>query len=518
MTRKKLTSVVYKCAAVFAALFVCGAATAEDVTVTSKNGQIAVTGRVIGYDGEFLQVESQYGPLTLEYAQVRCDGLACPDRENYIPILRMSGSARITSVLMPALIEGFARAQQSRVQYEEATPNHIKMSLQSDAGTVARFELHGATAEEGFADLTAYSADIVLATREVRDIEILRGREAGVGALDAAGQSRVVGLDALVPIVSPSQPVTAISLVNLTAAFAGAVDNWSALGGSDDPIALHLGPRNDGRIQSFLDQLSGVPHPDITYHETMDGMATAVAVDRNAIGIASFTDTGIAQPMTLRDDCGFIAVPRLTTLKAEDYPLTLPLFIYLPEWRLHPVARDLLAFLRTPAAHLIVRRAGFVDQGAVPIPLDAQGQRFVSAIAEAGPEVTLDELQRMVRAFAGLARASVSFRFEAGSTRLDAGSRSNLLLLAHAVRDGDYDGRTLWLMGFSDGRGSAKENRKLSAARAEAVRRDLAELLSDISVDVTLKTEAFGEALPMGCDDTKWGRQMNRRVELWVSE
>jgi phosphate transport system substrate-binding protein len=35
---------------------------------------------------------------------------------------------------------------------------------------------------------------------------------------------------------------------------------------------------------------------------------------------------------------------------------------------------------------------------------------------------------------------------------------------------------------------------------------------------VTVETEAFGEALPMGCDDTEWGRQMNRRVELWVSQ
>jgi phosphate transport system substrate-binding protein len=33
---------------------------------------------------------------------------------------------------------------------------------------------------------------------------------------------------------------------------------------------------------------------------------------------------------------------------------------------------------------------------------------------------------------------------------------------------------------------------------------------------VQLQTEAFGEALPMGCDDTNWGQQTNRRVELWA--
>ena len=31
-----------------------------------------------------------------------------------------------------------------------------------------------------------------------------------------------------------------------------------------------------------------------------------------------------------------------------------------------------------------------------------------------------------------------------------------------------------------------------------------------------LETEAFGEALPMACDDSDWGRKVNRRVEVWV--
>jgi phosphate transport system substrate-binding protein len=33
---------------------------------------------------------------------------------------------------------------------------------------------------------------------------------------------------------------------------------------------------------------------------------------------------------------------------------------------------------------------------------------------------------------------------------------------------------------------------------------------------VLMSTASFGEALPMACDDTSWGRQVNRRVEVWV--
>ena len=38
-----------------------------------------------------------------------------------------------------------------------------------------------------------------------------------------------------------------------------------------------------------------------------------------------------------------------------------------------------------------------------------------------------------------------------------------------------------------------------------------------ISLDrIDIATTAFGEAMPMACDDTDWGRDMNRRVEIWV--
>ena len=74
------------------------------------------------------------------------------------------------------------------------------------------------------------------------------------------------------------------------------------------------------------------------------------------------------------------------------------------------------------------------------------------------------------------------------------------------------------LVGFSDGRGAPVPNRDLSSARAEAVKRALVAVLGSLPENVMIETEAFGEALPMGCDDTEWGRQSNRRVELWVDQ
>jgi len=33
---------------------------------------------------------------------------------------------------------------------------------------------------------------------------------------------------------------------------------------------------------------------------------------------------------------------------------------------------------------------------------------------------------------------------------------------------------------------------------------------------VAIDIQSFGEAMPMACDDSAWGRRINRRVEVWV--
>jgi len=125
----------------------------------------------------------------------------------------------------------------------------------------------------------------------------------------------------------------------------------------------------------------------------------------------------------------------------------------------------------------------------------------------------------MIRILSPRVRMSSTFRFEQGSTRLDGQSRSNIMQLAQAIRDGQFGGRELMLVGFSDGRGPALANRELSSVRASSVQRALESALGgNIPYNLTIETEAFGEALPMACDDTIWGQKTNRRVELWVRD
>jgi phosphate transport system substrate-binding protein len=125
-----------------------------------------------------------------------------------------------------------------------------------------------------------------------------------------------------------------------------------------------------------------------------------------------------------------------------------------------------------------------------------------------------------VRVLGPFTRLSTTFRFEQGLS-LDPVSRGLVLRLAHEIAEGRHAGRTLILAGFSDGRGPAEENRALSLRRAESVEAALLDALGGtLPAGVRLRVHAFGEALPMGCDDARegpWGAEVNRRVELWVS-
>jgi phosphate transport system substrate-binding protein len=257
--------------------------------------------------------------------------------------------------------------------------------------------------------------------------------------------------------------------------------------------------------------------PDLRRHDRHSTMVRMVATDPFALAIGSFANTGTARALTLTGPCGFSLRATRRSIKTEDYPLTSPMFLYLPERRLPKVARDFLSYVRGPGAQIVIRRAGFVDQAPERVSIAAQGDRLANAIEAAGPEVDLEELQRLTSTLRGLQRLTTSFRFEPGSTRPDAQSRSNIEQLGRALEAGIYDSHRLLFVGFSDGVGPAETNRNIAIKRANAVRDAVAAAAETANLDrVEIDVAAFGEALPMACDDSAWGREVNRRVEVWV--
>jgi len=75
--------------------------------------------------------------------------------------------------------------------------------------------------------------------------------------------------------------------------------------------------------------------------------------------------------------------------------------------------------------------------------------------------------------------------------------------------------RTVLIEGFTDSTGSAAHNLDLSQRRAESVRAALIGMGVDAS---RVATKGYGEAYPVAANDTSGDRQLNRRVEIVLSQ
>lgn len=482
------------CAAVIAALSVSGAM-AQDVTLTARDGGLELVGTLRAFDGEFYRIDSKYGPLTVDAQGVICDGPGCPGLTAPRAVIRMVGESDPGIRILPLLIRAFADFRRLTLDESDGL---TRLTDPADGQLLAEFSFAPMPVDQAVPMLAEDQADLIVAA-ETRE---------GLG-------SRALGLDALVPIIAADNPVAEISSANLAKVLAGEVKNWSEIGGPDMPLVLH-GLTPDSGLQKALGERLGRKVKAAETHATLTDLSDAVARDPWAIAVTGRSSAGAARVITLTDKCGFPLLPTSLAVKAEDYPLALPIFLLTPKRRLPLMAREFLEFLSYPQAQEAVAQAGYVDRLAERLPMTADGLRLINAIQGAGAETTLDDLKKLVDVMDGADRLSLTFRFEDGSSTLDAHSRDNLADLALLLEADMFKGESLVLAGFSDGSGAAEANLALSQERADAVEAALKSIAPTVPADKLPKVMAFGEALPMACDETPTGRRLNRRVELWL--
>ena len=103
--------------------------------------------------------------------------------------------------------------------------------------------------------------------------------------------------------------------------------------------------------------------------------------------------------------------------------------------------------------------------------------------------------------------------FDTNQAQLKSGGIRNLQKLAEFVRQ--YPQRKMMIEGFTDSTGSDVRNQELSEQRANSVR----SALLDMGVsNERIMTRGYGPAYPVASNDNAAGRQLNRRVEIIVSD
>lgn len=188
----------------------------------------------------------------------------------------------------------------------------------------------------GIAALIDSTTDICQASRLITQSEIDQAKTKGVNPYEIQ-----VATDALSVVVNPSNPVSELTIVQLSAIYTNKITNWKEVGGNDAPIVAIARDTNSGTHVFFKEhvvQMAGLPTADKTLEygnkvlqlpSTEEGVSQ-VASNPNAIfyaGLGYVNDTvkAIAVKKTADDPA---VRPSVATALDGTYPVSRPLLYY----------------------------------------------------------------------------------------------------------------------------------------------------------------------------------------------
>jgi phosphate transport system substrate-binding protein len=342
----------------------------------------------------------------------------------------------------------------------------------------------------------------------------------GYPDMRAPGREVIVALDAIVPVVHPSNNIRDLSLPTLARIAAGRVQNWNELGGPDLPIRLVLAQEGTS-VYDMVDERIMRPNRlrlNRSLETVKDEAAAALIVseDPAAITLTSNALAGATKPIPIRQVCGPLSVPSNFSVKAEEYPLARRVLIYTSGEQLAESMKDFIAYAGSAQAQAQYINAGFVGQTVETVPMSLQGSRLASAILHADTPETFETTRSLTETLTLADRLSTTFRFETGSTDLDNKSRRDAVRIAEHLMLPENRDREILLFGFTDSVGRDDLNQLLSLEQAVSLSNAIVDASSGQITRDRIKVTSFGSVAPVGCNETVEGRNSNRRVEVWL--
>ena len=216
----------------------------------------------------------------------------------------------------------------------------------------------------GIAALLNGTNDIANASRAMSAEEQASAEGAGLHP-----QQFIVARDAIAIIVNPENPITQLTLPQLSAMYSGQLTNWQQVGGEDRPIVLLSRETNSGTHVYFLEHVLRLGDskskllfsPDTLLLPSSEGIGAEVRQNPNAIG---YDGLGYVTPdmktvaVAAADGQPFV-LPTIDTVNNGAYPIARDLYMYTADEPTGPAA-DYLNWVLGDQAQQIVAELGFV--------------------------------------------------------------------------------------------------------------------------------------------------------------
>lgn len=178
-----------------------------------------------------------------------------------------------------------------------------------------------------------------------------------------------VALDALAVIVNPANPVSELSIDQLSDIFTDKITNWKEVGGADEPMLVLSRERNSGTHVYFLEEVlrrGNAKGPEefavsVLMMPSSQAIAQEVARSHAAIGYLGLgyvtkEHKAVAVKKTAAD-AG--VPPSVETAQNKTYPISRPLHIY-TAGELEGASKEFIDFTSSPEGQEIVRQMDFV--------------------------------------------------------------------------------------------------------------------------------------------------------------
>jgi phosphate transport system substrate-binding protein len=216
----------------------------------------------------------------------------------------------------------------------------------------------------GIAALVNNTVDIANASRQIKDDEIAAAQKNGVNPVEF-----VIAVDALAVIVNPDNPVSELTIAQLSDIFTGRTTNWRDVGGNDAPIILVSRESNSGTHVYFLEEVvrrGDSSNKDIFAAQTLMmpssvGITSEVSRNPNAIGYDGLGYITKHEKMiaVAEDSSSPYVLPSVETGADGSYPLARNLYMYTAGEPTSVIA-EYLDWIRGPEGQQIVAELGFV--------------------------------------------------------------------------------------------------------------------------------------------------------------
>jgi phosphate transport system substrate-binding protein len=236
-------------------------------------------------------------------------------------------------------------------------------AYQSDHPDV-RISVTGGGSGTGIAALINGTVGIANASRQIKSEEIEQAQVNGIDPME-----HIIARDAIAVIVHPENPVSRLTLKQISDIYSGKFTNWKEVGGEDRPIVRLSRETNSGTHVYFLETVLRLGSSDDKTLFSMDtlllpsseGIIAEVRQNPNAIGYdgLGYVPHDLKMIAIAETEGGAYVLPSIPTVNDKTYPIARDLYMY-TNGQPGGLLKEYLDWILSDEAQEIVEELGFV--------------------------------------------------------------------------------------------------------------------------------------------------------------